>query len=100
VIGAVLKVEGVSLERDRPRRVPAQGGDELGVRCANSASGWFCARAVTRLGWTGIGGECLRLGITVPFAPELEEYRFVGADSDLSIRTGDETMFSQTLVRK
>jgi hypothetical protein len=93
VFGAILKVEGVSLQRDRPRRVPGQGGDEFSVRCANSANGWFCARTVARLGWTGLGEECLRLGITVLFAPELEEYRFVGSDSNLSIRAGDETLF-------
>ena len=44
VIGAVLKVDGVGIERDRPRGVPGQGGDEFGVRRADGVSGWFRTR--------------------------------------------------------
>jgi hypothetical protein len=38
VIGAVLEVDGVSVEWDRLRGVPGQGGDEFGVRYANGGS--------------------------------------------------------------
>jgi hypothetical protein len=32
----------------------------------------FCARAVTRLSWTGFAGQVLRLGLAALFLPEAE----------------------------
>ena len=49
VIGAVLKVDGVGIDRDRPRGVPRQGGDEFGVRRPDGVCGWLRARACNRV---------------------------------------------------
>ena len=41
VIGALLQVDGVGIERDGSRRLSGQGGDEFGVRRADRAGGRF-----------------------------------------------------------
>jgi hypothetical protein len=69
VIGAVLKVEGVGIKRDRPRGVPGDGGDECGMSRENGAGGWFCTRAVRSPSWTmGFAEEVPRLGVTALLA--------------------------------
>ena len=44
MIGAVLNVDGVGIDRDWPRGVTRQGGDELGVRRPNGVCGCLRAR--------------------------------------------------------
>ena len=79
VIGAILEVDGIDIERDRPRRVPGQGGDEFGMRCADGASGWT--------GLAGyIPGFCL-----APLVPtQLEEGVFVVALDDPGAGAADD----------
>jgi hypothetical protein len=62
VIGVVLKVDGVSIKRDRPRGMPGDGGDECGVRREGGTRGWFRARAVTRLSWAALFAQVLEEG--------------------------------------
>jgi hypothetical protein len=40
-----IKVDGVGIDRDWPRGVTRQGGNEFGVRLPDWVCGWFCARA-------------------------------------------------------
>jgi hypothetical protein len=65
VIDPVLEVETVRIERDRPRGVPRQGGDEFGMRRAEEACGWFrviSARiaVVTYSAWAGTNSGDVR----------------------------------------
>ena len=56
VIGAVIKVEGVGINRDRPLRVCCHGGDESSAP-SERTGGRICACMVTRLSWACPRGE-------------------------------------------
>ena len=100
VIGTILKVDGVSIERDRVRGVPGQGGDEFGVRRENGASGLSWHSGGHRLRSSGLP-EVSSGSVSPRFStPQSKRGRFIGAHDDPDIGAAEEAASIEIFVRK